>query len=284
VLQRSSLYVPGDRPDLLEKALHRSADSLIADLEDAVAPGRKDVALQAVQRWLAGDTEAVHARPGPGVARPQLWVRLNPGPRGIAEATVLATQPSVRGFMLAKTQSMTHVSEIARILAAADSSAELVPLLEDAQAVLDMAQFATAPRVVRLQVGEADLRAQLGVSGSADGHGLLHVRSQLVLVSAAAGIDPPMAPVFTKFRDLEAMRSNSVYFSDLGFFGRACIHPDQIDVANEVFTPSVDEIVHARAVLAAHDNGGASQLDGEFVDEAIVRVARRVLALVDEVR
>ncbi|MBA8956891.1 hypothetical protein ACFQU9_14080 [Actinomadura namibiensis] len=116
------------------------------------------------------------------------------------------------------------------------------------------------------------------------GAGLLWARSQVVLASAAARVRPPIAPVSTDFRDLEALRTSTLALRRLGFRGRACIHPAQLPVVNEVFTPSPQEIARARDLVARHDaamaEGSGVCLDerGRLVDEAVVRSARRLLA------
>lgn len=270
-LARSALYVPGDAADKLTKALDRGADELIVDLEDAVAPGRKDAARAAVAAWLqdlpASDTA--------------VWVRVNPGDLGRTDVKAVAGASALAGVVLAKTESLADVEAVDTILTEHGSAAGIVPLLESAAAVLRATEIASGPRVRRLQVGEADLRADLGVTLGPDERELLHVRSQMVLVSAAAGISPPIGPVSTDFRDLESLRASTEALARLGYVGRACIHPAQIAVVNEVFTPSADEIEEAQQLLAALEAAGSGvALDarGRMIDEAVARQARLVLA------
>ena len=136
----------------------------------------------------------------------------------------------------------------------------------------------------RLQVGEADLRADLGVTPGADERELLCARSQVVLASAAAGIAPPVAPVSTELprpRRVRARRPSAL--ARLGFVGRACIHPAQVAVVNEVFTPSPEAVERARLLLAEFGGAGRAvgvDADGRMVDEAVLRQARTVLARV----
>ncbi len=149
--------------------------------------------------------------------------------------------------------------------------------------MLRAAEIAQAPRVRRLQVGEADLKADTGIEPGDDERELLWVRSQVVLVSAAAGIDPPVGPVSTNFRDLDALRVSTEAVRRLGYRGRACIHPAQIAVVHEVFTPSPEQVDAARALIAAYDaavaagSGVLIGADGRMVDEAVVRQARRLV-------
>ncbi|MEV0134490.1 CoA ester lyase [Dactylosporangium sp. NPDC050688] len=279
---RSYLYVPGDAPQKLDKALHRGADALIVDLEDAVPAAGKDRARALVARWLAAL---------PATGRPAVWVRVNPGPAGAADALAV-TGPNLAGVCLAKAGSAADVATLGVTLATAEEACGLpvgtvavVPLLESAAAVLAAPAIARAPRVARLQIGEADLRAELGVTLGPDERELLFVRSQVVLAAAAAGIAPPVASVSTDYRDLTALRASTVAFRRLGFLGRACIHPAQVEVVNEVFTPTPEELAEAADLVRRFDAAAGSgtgvlvDVDGRMVDAAVVRAARRLLTL-----
>ncbi|TAM93425.1 MAG: CoA ester lyase [Jatrophihabitans sp.] len=279
---RSHLYVPGDREDVMSKAAARGADALILDLEDAVVPASKAAAREAVAAFLRG-------RPG-GAAEPEIWVRINPGEAAAAdlEAVVL---PGLAGVCLAKAETAAEVAAVAAALddlersrGIAAGTVAVSPLLESGAAVLRAAQIAAAPRVCRLQVGEADLRADLGVELGPDERELLWIRSQVVTVSAAAGLEPPVGPVSTDLRDLEALRVSTLALKRLGYRSRACIHPAQVAVVNDVFTPTVDEVRRAREIVARFDAAAANasgvftDAQGRMVDLAVVRTARRTLA------
>jgi citrate lyase subunit beta/citryl-CoA lyase len=265
---RSFLYVPGNRPRMLAAALRRGADALIVDLEDAVPPAEKEPARHMVAEWLRWIP-----------ADAPVWVRVNAGEAGLDDArTVLA--PALRGLVVAKA-SPEQLTALAALLDEHDPRATvgLVPLLETPRAVLAAPAIAAAPRVTRLQIGEADLSAELGIDpGDQE---LLLVRSAVVLASAAAGIEPPAAAVTTDFRDLDELRRSTLALKRLGFHGRACIHPAQIPVVHEVFTPAADEIAAARDLIDRFEAaGGGVCLDahGRMIDLAVVRQARRVLA------
>ena len=282
---RSYLYVPGDKPEVLAKALGRGADALIIDLEDAVAPAAKDVARGIVRDFLAG-------LPAAGAGDVEIWVRVNGD--GVAGHDIESVaHAAVTGFCLAKAESVEDVDAAAEACGRAETNLgldpgtfSLAPLLESASAVLDARAIAGAsPRVVRLQVGEADLRADIGVTLGPDERELLYVRSSVVLASAAAGIEPPVGPVSTNFRDLEALRESTEALARLGYQGRACIHPAQAAVVNEVFTPSGDELAAARILVERYDaalssgEGVFTDENGRMVDLAVVRQARRTLKL-----
>jgi citrate lyase subunit beta/citryl-CoA lyase len=270
--------VPGDREDVLAKAAGRGADALILDMEDAVPPGRKDRAREVVSAYLRDAT------PGP-----QLWVRVNPGEEGLRDLDA-AVAPSLAGICLAKTESAGDVTSVADALAELEGRRGVTPgsiaisaLLESAAAVSRIDEIARAARVARLQLGEADLVADLGVEPGPDERELLWVRSRTVLASAAAGIEAPVAPVSTNFRDLGAFRESTYALRRLGYRGRACIHPAQVPVANEVFTPSAQELERAQEIVEGYEAAIAAgagvfvDTSGRMVDLAVVRAARRVL-------
>ncbi|MEV6968248.1 CoA ester lyase [Hamadaea sp. NPDC051192] len=278
---RSYLYVPADAPDKLAKAATRGADALIVDLEDAVPYARKSQAREAA---------AAFVRAASGLA---VWVRINPGPAGHDDARAVAW-PGLAGLCVAKTQTPDELAVLDAVLTDVErdrgvrlGSTPVVPLLETGAAVLDAVRIAQAPRVARLQLGEADLAADLGITPGPDERELLAVRSHVVLASAAAGIDPPVAPVSTNFRDLDALRDSTFALRRLGFSGRACIHPAQLPIVHEVFTPTAQEIAAAADLVARFDAAQASGsgvcLDaaGRMVDEAVVRAARRLLRAAD---
>ncbi|MBW9208453.1 CoA ester lyase [Mumia sp. zg.B21] len=283
MIARSYLYVPGNAPDKLAKVLDRGADAVIVDLEDAVPWGAKDSARATVAEWLTslrGDSSGV-----------EVWVRINPGPLGIEDVEAVVA-PGLTGVMVAKTETCAELEMVDGALTRAESAAGLepgsvgvVPLLESAAALLDARAIAASPRVVRLQVGEADLGADLGLGDDADEADWAPIRSQVVVVSAAAGINAPVAPVSTDFRDLDRFAATTRALARRGYVGRACIHPAQVAVANEVFTPTAATLDRARTLVAVFDEAVAQGRgvvigpDGRMVDEAVVRRARAVIAL-----
>lgn len=272
MLSRSALYVPGDAPDKLRKALDRGADELIVDLEDAVAPEKKELARDIVATWLDGLP----------ATKVKVWVRINAGAERELDIKALAGC-ELEGFVVAKTETAAEIIELDCQLTEAGSSAKIVPLLESANAIFNAREIASAPRVERLQVGEADLRADVGITPGQDERELLYSRSHVVFASSAAGIAPPIAPVSTEFRDLDALRASTEALARMGFVGRACIHPAQIAVANEVFTPSDEAVEAARFVLdalAAAGSGVALDGRGRMIDEAVARQARVTLSRV----
>ncbi|MEV5651391.1 aldolase/citrate lyase family protein [Nocardia sp. NPDC052254] len=263
------LYVPGDVPRRFDKALSSGADAIVLDLEDAVALDRKDEARAAVASWIAATD--------PG--RVQVWVRVNPGALQDNDIRAVA-HPRLTGIWLPKVGSAAEVERADRLLArSACPEAELSALIETAAGVFDALPIARAPRMSFLQLGEVDLASDLGVAAERADTALLFARSRIVAASVAAGIAPPPAAVSRNFRDLDEFRSDTGKLADLGFVGRVCIHPAQLEPARTVFTPAPADVAAARAVLDALDaaeSGVALDDRGFLIDEAVARQARAV--------
>jgi citrate lyase subunit beta/citryl-CoA lyase len=276
---RSYLFVPGDRPAMLAKAAHRGADALIVDLEDAVAPSSKAAARAITAAWLSGLA-------GP---RPPVWVRVN-NVAGILEDDVAAVlHPRLRGLMIPKVDGVADLESIALRLDDAEAAAgvasgaiRLLPIIETARGVLGVSAIAAAPRVERLMIGELDLGADLGVDAT-DEVALVPLRLQVVVASAAAGIAPPLGPVAPDYRDLEALADDTRRLFRQGFRSRPAIHPSQVPIYNDVFTPSTAEVARARRLVELYETahaagrGAVVDEDGRMVDEAVVKAARRII-------
>lgn len=271
---RSWLYVPGDREDVLGKAFSRGADAVILDVEDAVAPDRKPTA-----RGLVG--AALDSAPRNG--SPSVWVRVNA--TDLAADIRAVVHPALAGVVLAKAD-LDRIAELDELLNAAETGANaaqdiaVVPLIETARGLAEVAAIARGRRVRNLALGEADLAAELGIDQH-DDTAVAVVRMPLVVASAAAGILAPTGPTSTNYRDMEALRASTRTLVRQGFRARSAIHPAQVGVINDVLTPSPAEVAHARAQVTAFEaaGGGAARgADGIMVDAATVRAARDVLA------
>lgn len=287
---RSYLYVPGDQPGKLSKALALAADALIVDLEDAVPPTAKDAARRTVTRWL----DAIEGGRGrPGARRPEIWVRVNAaGPDGSPADgdLVTAAHPAVTGVVQAKCASARHLATLAAALDEAEAAARMKPgtlqvtaLVESAAALQSLSALAAAPRVRRLQLGEADLAAELGMEPGPEGIEMMALRTSVVVASAAAGLDPPAGSASTSLTDLDALRRGSEALRRLGFAGRTAVHPRQLAVINDVFTPTQEQEERARALLDRYDRavaagrGVITDDTGLMVDKAVIRTAVNVL-------
>lgn len=280
MIVRSWIYVPGDRPDRFDKAASRGADAVVLDLEDAVAPASKEEARDQVRRWIGSNHG--HAA--------QIWVRINQGEMGMGDARAVASG-NISGLCVPKVDNADVLAALDELLTGAErelgvleGTVALIPLIESAEGLENLRDIVRAKRVVQLQVGEVDLAADLGLSGDVDMH-LAPVRSSILVASVAAGIDPPVGPVSTEFSDLDAFRASTTMVKGQGFLGRACIHPAQVLVVNEIFTPCAEEVAAAVDLLARMDqaqqagSGVAIDAGGKMIDEASARSARRILAL-----
>lgn len=273
---RSWLYVPGDRPERFEKAL-AAADAAILDLEDAVAVSMKDEARANVAAFLQTEFQG------------SAWVRINSGPRMLEDASAVVA-PALQGISVPKAESPADIHRLDEVLTKAEQATGLTPgaiqltlLVESAKGILNAAALASCPRVRSLGMGEADLTAELGVSPSEDGREMWAYRSQVIVASAAAGLVSPTAPVSTDFRDLDALRASTTALKRAGFGARGAIHPAQVPVINEVFTPTPEELERAKQIIEAYESATTAGTgvivgpDGRMVDEAVIRAARRTL-------
>ncbi|MFB7914989.1 HpcH/HpaI aldolase/citrate lyase family protein [Streptomyces sp. NPDC056061] len=261
------LYVPGDRPEVVRKARGAGADVVIVDLEDAVGPDRKEYARSATAELLsepAGDTAV------------PLHVRVHTE----ADVRALAGLPGLAEFRLPK---ITHAASVHHLAAVAPGVA-LCPLLESALGIEHAYSIASAhPQVRSIALGEADLRADLGLR---DDTGLDWSRGRVVVAARAAGLAPPTQSVYPDVRDLDGLRASCAHGRALGFLGRAAIHPRQLPVIERVFRPTAREIEAAEEIAAATatEQGALALPDGRFVDAAVVATAHRTLALARRAR
>jgi citrate lyase subunit beta/citryl-CoA lyase len=268
------LYVPGDRPAVVAKALASGADVVVIDLEDAVAPDRKEYARAATAELLTEPPPVpVHVR-----------VNAVDGPLAEADLEAVAPRPGLAGLRLPKVTSAEQVVRIARRTEEREHSPDgpgppLYALLENALAVEHAYAIASAhPSLRGISVGEADLRADLGVRADA---GLDWSRARVVVAARAAGLAPPAQSVHPDIRDLEGLAASCAHGRALGFLGRAAIHPRQLPIIERAYLPTDRELEEAETVIkAATTQQGAQALpDGRFVDAAVVAAARRTLAL-----
>lgn len=265
------LYVPGDRPAVVAKALHSGADVVLVDLEDAVAPERKPYALAATAELLS--------EPCPGPVPVHVRVNALAGPLADGELRTLSPLPGLAGLRLPKTGGREEVLRVAATARAAGGVPPLYPLLESALGVERAYEIAAAHPAVRgIALGEADLCAGLGVTDDA---GLAWPRGRAVVAARAAGLPPPAQSVYPDVADLDGLARSCAAGRALGFLGRTAIHPRQLPVIERAFLPTRQEAERAEeiAAAAATDAGALALPDGRFVDAAVVAEARRTLRL-----
>ena len=258
------LFCPADRPDRYDKAAER-ADAVILDLEDAVAPGRKQAARDALLSHPLDPATTI--------------VRVNAfGSPYFADDVVALAQTGYRTVMVAKVENAEQVSGLERY--------DLVALVETAAGVVRSSEIAAEGHVVALMWGAEDLVASLGGSSSRHAHGgyrdvARHARSTVLLAAAAAGI-AAIDAVHVDIDDLAGLETEATDAAAVGFAATACIHPGQVATIRAAYAPTEAEAHWARRVVAASEHdGGAFLLDGRMVDAPIVRQARRVVQRID---
>ena len=277
---RSLLFVPGDRPDRMAKALGLGADALILDLEDSVAPAAKGEARRAVAAFVEANAAA------------KLWVRVNPLDSAEIDkdlAAVLPARPD--GIVLPKAEGGASVAELARRLSErGNATAQIMAIAtETPAAMFQLGSYGGVKRLAALTWGAEDLPAAIGASTSREPDGSFTppyelARSLCLFGAAAAGV-LPIETVYPNFRDLGGLEAYVGRARRDGFAGMMAIHPDQVSVINAAFTPSAEEVAHARAVVAAFEanpQAGALALDGRMIDRPHLVQARRILALAGE--
>lgn len=261
-MTRSALYVAAHRSDHLAKAVTSDADALVIELEDGVPLDAKVDARRAAAAFLA----VPHQH--------RTEARVNGFGTGLLLADVLALAGTgVDAIRVPKVESPDDVVVVARLLDELGSAAEILPILESARGLAAAREIALSPRVGGLLMGEEDLGADLGGGPAA----LSHARAALVLAARAAGLPAPLQSVWTDLGDPDGLRADCVLGRELGFAGRSVIHPRQVAIVHDVYTPTEQEVAAARALLAHAGQGGSVLDDGRFVDDASVARARRLL-------
>ncbi len=257
---RSFLFVPADRPERFDKAVASGADSIILDLEDAVAPAAKNEARAAGAAWLAAGGQAI--------------LRVNPpGTPWAAEDETLADLPGVVAVMRPKAEADEALVRLA-------SRKPVIALIETARGVAEAGKVASVPGVARLALGAVDLCLELGIAETPEI--LLPIRLGLTIASKCASLPAPIDGVTVELRDAAVILAAVRHARDLGFGAKLCIHPAQIAPVHEGFAPSAADIDWAEQVLAVADAsaGAAFSHNGKMVDRPVIERAKQILARV----
>ncbi len=269
MVRRSLLYCPGDDRGMMQKAVGTDADAVIFDLEDAVAPAAKDDARETVQSLLddLGD-------PGP-----DRCVRINPyDRRGRAdvEAVVGGVSTPPDAIAIPKVDAAGTIESLADHLTdlGADDM-DIIPLIETAEGIVAVEEIAAASGVDAVAYGDQDFTADIGATVTDDKTESLYARQRTVVAAAAAGVDA-IDTVRTDIGDFEGLREQAEFAVDIGFDGKLAIHPDQIPVINDAFTPTDDQLEWAESVLEGQerDDAGVFTVDGQMIDPPLVERAR----------
>jgi citrate lyase subunit beta/citryl-CoA lyase len=272
---RTWLFVPALRAkEWVPKAVGSGADGIIVDLEDATAPSEKDRAREVVRALALSPRD-----------RPAIVVRVNSDPDLLEADCAAAVASGADGIIVPKVEGPFAITRAARFLAQAETDRELaiMPMIETARSVLVALDLAEADmRVAGLCFGGGDLAAEVGWTRTREGDELAHARAIVVLAAGARGLGSVDTP-WLDIADVEGARSEARHVARIGFTGKFVIHPSHVGPVNEAFTPTPDEIAHARGLLEAFDaavatGSGVATYKGHMIDKPDALQARRVVA------
>jgi citrate lyase subunit beta / citryl-CoA lyase len=265
---RSLLFMPGTRADMIAKIPRIAPDVAAVDLEDAVAPADKDGARDTA-------AAAINALGTDGPAT--ILIRVNPvGTPWFAADVAAAARCAAAGLVVPKLSSSQDLHELRQALAENSwTDALVVAGIETALGVAD-ARALLAGGLAGAYFGAEDYIADIGGRRSGAGTEVLYARSQVCLAAYLAGV-PAIDEAVVGLGDDDFFRADAQAGRSIGYQGKICIHPRQVTLSHEVFTPSAEEVAHAEAVLAAGD-AGVGVVDGQMVDSVHVKMAQSVLA------
>jgi citrate lyase subunit beta/citryl-CoA lyase len=276
---RSYLFVPATSERKLDKAFASAADAVIVDLEDAVAVSEKPQARQTIAARL----QAPAARPA--------FVRVNAlsTPFGFDDIEAVVS-PNLVGIILPKAESARDIeiadwtlTQIERRRGVPEGATRIVPIIETARGLDQATAIAAAsPRLASIAFGFVDLASDMGLDLGDDDGAIQHARFVVATASRAAGLPGPVDTAFIDIKDLDRLRRSTEQARRMGYSGKCCIHPAQIDVVNAVFSPGPEEVARARRIVEAFEQaeaGGVAALmvDGVMIDYPVVARAQRVL-------
>jgi citrate lyase subunit beta/citryl-CoA lyase len=272
--RRSVLFSPGDEPELMRKAPGTGADTVVFDLEDAVAPERKAAAREAVNDVLTDPSFDPDC---------EVCVRVNPDREVATEDVegITAGSPRIDSVMVPKAESAADVYDLAGAIEERGYELPVLAICESAAGILGAEGIAAADPVGAVLFGAEDLSADIGATRTEEGVEVSHARQHVVLAAAAAGVDA-IDTLVTDIGATDRLRSETEFARRLGYDGKIAIHPAQVGVINEAFTPAPDEVEWARTVLSAAeeaeaDGRGVFRVDGEMIDAPLIARAEDVL-------
>ena len=273
---RSILFVPATRPERVPKAAASGADGVCVDLEDAVAPADKAGARDAVWQQLA-ELRLLGVRS---------ILRINPltTPEGLRDMVVLIDSDiAPDGLFLPKCNSAEEVRLIDSVLGGRHPDMEIIPIVETTLGLENVTAIAGAdPRVSGVAFGTADYSAEIGSDMGWDA--LAYGRGRLAAAAGQSGV-AAIDGVWLDYKDDDGLRGETARVAAMGYSGKIAIHPQQVAVINQVFTPTEEAIERAQKIVAAAAaaGGGVTTLDGQMIDEPVVQAARRVVAVAQQI-
>ena len=283
---RTLLFAPGNHPRRVEKALCLKADAVILDLEDAVAIAEKVETRAIVVDALQSE------RSGLG------YVRVNAYDTDFCFGDLLVVvAKGVDGIVLPKVETSSQlrsvdwvVSQLEREKRLPAGGIDIIPIIETGKGVANVHDIASAgTRVKRLSFGAGDYTKDMAMRWTRHEGELAHARAEIAVASRAAGLEAPLDTVWIHIKETDGCIKSAELVCDMGYQGKLCIHPDQVDPVNAVFTPSDDDVDFAEKVVNAFEEAEAQglasiQVDGYFVDYPIVDQAQRTLDLIEKIR
>jgi citrate lyase subunit beta/citryl-CoA lyase len=283
---RSLLFVPGNRRDMLEKALVLPTDVLVPDMEDSVPPSEKLEARGVIAEVLPGLVQAGH----------RVVVRVNGLDTGLLEGDLEATvTPHTYGINVGKVDGAWDVQQVDKIISGFEAQRalehgrlKLVLWIESAKAVLNAYAIASAsPRVIAVAFGAEDFTADMGIQRTQEAGEVYLPRAMVALAAKAAGV-VPLDIVYANFRDEEGLKRDIRVGRSLGFTGKFAIHPSQLQSINTMFSPVPEEVEYAKRVLEAFQEAesqgkGATSLDGKMIDVPVAKRARDLVAMAEAI-
>tara|TARA_B100001123_G_scaffold145373_1_gene168776 strand:+ start:135 stop:1013 length:879 start_codon:yes stop_codon:yes gene_type:complete len=285
-LFRSFIFVPGNRANMLERARNFNSDVIMVDLEDSVPPGEKETAREMAKEWV----------PALKKEGKRVMVRVNSLDTGLTRQELEAVvSPDLYGISLGKVESTWNMRDADRMLSSIEhlagvepGSIKMVAWAETASALVDARDIATASkRVVALAFGAEDFTNDMGIERTDTGEEVRVPRSLVPVAARAANVASLDSP-FVLFQDPDALRADAQRARQMGYTGKFAIHPAQLDIINETFSPSAEEIAYARQIMAAWEEAkaagrGSLAMDGRMVDVPVVKRAQNLLAFADAV-
>ena len=279
---RSLLFVPGNKENMLEKALGFRPDAFVPDMEDSVPTAEKANARRVIRAFLP----KLAANGVPIIPRVNSL-----DTEWIEEDLAAVVGPSIYGISVGKVDVPDHIQTISEMIGGLEKKAgitvgtlKLIPWLESAKAIVHCYPICSAsPRIVGVAFGGEDFTHDMGIERLEDESEVAYPRNVLCIAARAAGIAALDTPYF-RFKDQDGLKANIAAAKQTGFKGKFAIHPAQIDAINAGFSPSRAEIEHAQRVVAAFEQAerqgrGSTSLDGMVIDVPVVKRARAVLAL-----
>lgn len=258
---RSYLFVPANRVERFEKALNTQADAVIIDLEDAVPVDLKVSAREGLNQWLLDHPEQ------------QVMVRVNASEtEWFTTDILLAKHHNVSAIVLPKTESVDQIISVLNI-----KELDVFPLIETSKGFANVRQIASVKSVRALMFGSIDFQLELNMQGGYQE--LLSFRNEIVLASKLAGIEAPVDGVTVDFKDEVLIQMEVQQAKNLGFAGKLCIHPNQVNLVNQTFNPTVQEIEWAKQVIniVNEAQGQAVSMDGKMIDLPVILKAQKIL-------